>query len=132
VDKVSPAHIVHVIESAERSWTVSKRILTSCKLLFAHACGKKLMYSNPVVGIDITSWMGPRPPVRKRVMLTEEGLCILLKDIEDIDIEIRRFTPHDTRSTAKGPHAQLGRHPGNFRARAQPRSKGSGGHLRRP
>lgn len=87
VDKVSPAHVVHVIESAERSWTVSKRILTSCKQLFAHACGKKLIYSNPALGIDITSLMGPRPPVRKRVMLSEDELCILLKDIEDIGFE---------------------------------------------
>lgn len=87
VDKVSPAHIVHVIESAGRSWTVSKRILTSCKQLFAHACGKKLIYSNPALGIDITALMGPRPPVRKRVMLSEDELRILLKDIEDIGFE---------------------------------------------
>ncbi|MFT3815554.1 MAG: integrase arm-type DNA-binding domain-containing protein [Acidovorax sp.] len=87
VDKVTPAHIVHVIESAERTWTVTKRILTTCTRLFAYACGKKLIYSNPAVGIDFTSLMGTRPPVRKRVMLSEEELCILLKDIEDIGIE---------------------------------------------
>jgi len=87
VDKVTPAHIVHVIESAERTWVVSKRILTTCKMLFAHACGKKLIFSNPVIGIDFEALMGPRPPVRKRVMLTEEELCILLKDIEDIGVE---------------------------------------------
>lgn len=87
VDKIAPAHIVHVIESAERTWTVSKRILTSCKQLFAHACGKKLIHSNPVAGIDLTALMGPRPPVRKRVMLLEEELRTLLKDIEDIGVE---------------------------------------------
>jgi len=87
VDKVTPAHIVHVVVSAERSWTVSKRVLTSCKQLFAHACGKQLIYSNPAIGIDITALLGPRPPVRKRVMLTEEELCILLRDVDDIGIE---------------------------------------------
>jgi len=87
VDKVEPAHIVHVIESAERSWTVSKRLLTSCKMLFAHACGKKLIYSNPAAGIDITALLGSRPPVRKRVMLSEQELRILLKNIDDIGIE---------------------------------------------
>jgi len=87
VDKVSPAHIVHVIESSERSWTVSKRILTSCKMLFSHACGKKLIDVNPTFGIELTALMGPRPPVRKRVMLTEQELRILLNGIEDIGTE---------------------------------------------
>lgn len=87
VDKVTPAHIVHIVESAERSWTVSRRILTSCKLLFAHACGKKLIHTNPAAGIDIRALMGPRPPVRKRVMLSEEELRLLLKDIDDIGLE---------------------------------------------
>lgn len=87
VDKVRPAHIVHALESAQRSWTVSKRILTSCKMLFAHAFGKKLIDTNPAAGIDLVSLKGPRPPVRKRVMLQEAELRTLLKDIEDIGVE---------------------------------------------
>jgi integrase len=87
VRHVTPAEIVHVLESAKRSWTISKRILTSCKLLFAHACGKRLIDSNPAAGIDLVALMGERPPIRKRVMLNEEELRTLLADIEDIGVE---------------------------------------------
>ena len=87
VRHVTPAEIVHVLESAKRSWTISKRILTSSKLLFAHACGKRLIDSNPAAGIDLVAIMGERPPIRKRVMLNEEELRTLLADIEDIGPE---------------------------------------------
>ena len=87
VRQVTPAEIVHVVESAKRSWTISKRILTSCKLLFAHACGKRLIESNPAAGIDFVALMGRRPPVRKRVMLTEAELRTLLANIDDIGVE---------------------------------------------
>ena len=87
VRNVTPADIVHMIESAKRSWTISKRILTSAKLLFAHASGKRLVDINPCVSIDLTALMGPRPPIRKRVMLSEEELRTLLTDIDDIGVE---------------------------------------------
>ena len=87
VRHVTPAEIVHVLESAKRSWTISKRILTSSKLLFAHACGNRLIDSTPAAGIDLVAIMGERPPIRKRVMLNEEELRTLLADIEDIGPE---------------------------------------------
>lgn len=87
VRNVTPGDIVHVIESSKRSWTICKRLLTSTKLLFAHACGKRLIDVNPCVGIDLTALMGARPPIRKRVMLTEDELRLLLKDIDDIGLE---------------------------------------------
>lgn len=87
VRHVTPADIVHVIESSKRSWTICKRLLTSAKLLFAHACGKRLINVNPCVGIDLTALMGARPPIRKRVMLAEDELRALLKDINDIGVE---------------------------------------------
>lgn len=87
VRAITPAEIVHVLESAKRSWTVSKRILTSCKLLFAHACGKRLIDFNPAAGIDLVALMGERPPIRKRVMLSEQELRTLLADIDDIGVE---------------------------------------------
>lgn len=87
VRHVTAADIVHVIESSKRSWTICKRLLTSTKLLFAHACGKRLIDVNPCVGIDLTALMGARPPIRRRVMLTEDELRVLLKDIDDIGPE---------------------------------------------
>ena len=58
VRDVHPADIVHVIESSKRSWTICKRLLTSVKKLFAHACGKRLIDVNPCVGIELTALMG--------------------------------------------------------------------------
>ncbi|WP_025138987.1 site-specific integrase [Achromobacter sp. DH1f] len=87
VDQVQPADVVHMLETANRTWTISKRILTSAKMLFAHACGLRLINVNPVVGIDLVALRGPRPPVRRRVMLTEPELRTLLAGLEDIGTE---------------------------------------------
>lgn len=87
VDQVQPADVVHMLETANRTWTISKRILTSAKMLFAHACGLRLINVNPVVGIDLVALRGPRPPVRRRVMLSEPELRTLLAGIEDIGTE---------------------------------------------
>ncbi|WYX08245.1 Arm DNA-binding domain-containing protein [Achromobacter xylosoxidans] len=59
VDQVQPADVVHMLETANRTWTISKRILTSAKMLFAHACGLRLINVNPVVGIDLVALRGP-------------------------------------------------------------------------
>lgn len=87
VRQVTPTDIVHVLESSGRSWTICKRILTSAKLLFAHACGKRLIDVNPGVGIDLTALMGARPPIRKRVMLSEDELRTLLTGIDGLGAE---------------------------------------------
>lgn len=84
--QVVPADIVHVLESSKRSWTICKRILTSAKQLFGHACGKRLIDYNPCVGVELVALLGARPPVRKRVMLTEDELRTLLKDVNDIGV----------------------------------------------
>jgi integrase len=84
VRKVSAADIVHMIESSKRTWAISKRLLTTVTQLFAHACGKRMIDANPCVGIDLKALMGPRPPVRRRVMLNEEELRSLLADLEDV------------------------------------------------
>ncbi len=42
--------------------------------LFDHACGLTLIATNPCFGIKLTALMGPRPPVRRRVMLDESEL----------------------------------------------------------
>ncbi len=84
--QVVPADIVHVLESSKRSWTICKRILTSAKQLFGHACGKRLIDYNPCVGVELVALMGARPPIRKRVMLTEDELRTLLKDVNDIGL----------------------------------------------
>ncbi|MBX3605811.1 MAG: tyrosine-type recombinase/integrase [Piscinibacter sp.] len=84
--QVAPMDIVHVLEASKRSWTVSKRILTSAKQLFGHACGKRLININPCAGIELPALMGARPPIRKRLMLTEDELRALLKDVDHIGL----------------------------------------------
>lgn len=83
VRKVTPTDIVAAIEDAKRSWTVSKRILTTLSQVFDHACGRRIIAANPCTGIKLTALMGPRPPVRKRLMLTAEELASILPGIDE-------------------------------------------------
>ncbi|MFC5427642.1 tyrosine-type recombinase/integrase [Paraburkholderia denitrificans] len=83
VRDVQAADVVHMIEASGRSWTVSKRILTTATQLFDHAAGKRMIDANPCTGIKLKALKGPRPPVKKRVMLTEGELRILLSDVDN-------------------------------------------------
>jgi integrase len=83
VRDVQAADVVHMIETSDRSWTVSKRILTTVSQLFDHAAGKRMIDANPCTGIKLKAIKGPRPPVKKRVMLTEKELHTLLADVDN-------------------------------------------------
>lgn len=87
VRTITPEEVVDMLERCGRSWTVQKRILTSVGKLFDHAIGRQMIRVNPAAGIKLTALMGPRPPVRKRIMLSEEELRTLLAGIEDIGTE---------------------------------------------
>lgn len=87
VQTITPADIVHLIESTKRSWTINKRILTSVSKLFDHAIGKRLIMINPCAGVKLNALMGPRPTVKRRIMLTELELKSVLASIEDIGQE---------------------------------------------
>jgi integrase len=87
VRAVTPEDIVDMLDRSGRTWTVQKRILTSVSKLFDHAIGRQLIRVNPAGGIKLTALMGPRPPVRKRVMLSEAELRQLLTGIDAIGTE---------------------------------------------
>lgn len=87
VRSASAEHIVDMLEQSGRTWTIQKRILTTASKLFDHAIGRQLVKVNPAAGIKLTALLGPRPPVRKRVMLTEEELRTLLAGIDHIGTE---------------------------------------------
>lgn len=87
VAETTSLDIVDMIKSANRSWTISKRILTATSQLFDHACGLTIIPANPAVGISLKAIKGPRPPVKKRIMLTEDELRKLLPGIDDIGTE---------------------------------------------
>lgn len=83
VRQVKPSQIVHTLEAANRTWTVTKRMLTSFKKIFGHACGLRLIETNPCAGIELTAFKGERPPARKRIMLTATELTALLKNADE-------------------------------------------------
>jgi len=87
VQAITPKDIVNMLDASKRSWTTQKRILTSTKKLFDHAVGKQIITNNPCLGINLKALLGPRPPVRRRVMLSEEELRVLLADIDYIGTE---------------------------------------------
>jgi integrase len=87
VRKVTATDVVDMLTNCKRSWTICKRILTSTSQLFDHACGQQLIVVNPCTGISLRAVIGSRPPVKKRIMLTEEELRALLPAIDDIGTE---------------------------------------------
>lgn len=79
VSQVSSSEIVELIESAKVPWSESRMLLTTARMLFKHACGRKLVYVNPCVGIELTSLLGKRPAVRRRLMLTKAEIEVVFK-----------------------------------------------------
>jgi integrase len=78
VREVESSDIVALIDDCKLTWGESSLLHVTAKCLFTHACGKRLINANPCVGIMISALLGPRPPVRKRLMLTREELHLLL------------------------------------------------------
>lgn len=78
VREVESSDIVALIDDSKLSWGESSLLHITAKCLFTHACGKRLVNANPCVGIMISALLGPRPPVRKRLMLAREELHLLL------------------------------------------------------
>ncbi|HYS68191.1 MAG TPA: integrase family protein [Paraburkholderia sp.] len=82
VRNVLPSDLVYALEHGGRSWSITKKALTTMKLAFRHAVGKRIIDVNPAVGIELTAILGKKPAVRKRLMLTEDELRFLLPDID--------------------------------------------------
>lgn len=78
VREVEPSDIVALIDDSKLTWGESSLLHITAKCLFTHACGKRLVSVNPCVGIMISALLGPRPPVRKRLMLTKKEIQLLL------------------------------------------------------
>lgn len=87
VKDVSAEDIVDMLEKSGRTWAIQRRILGTVGKLFDHAIGRQLIRVNPATGIKLVALLGPRPPVRKRVMLSKEELQHLLSGIDVIGTE---------------------------------------------
>lgn len=81
--KVTSADIIYMLEASGKSWNVCNRVLGTITVLFDHAIGKRVVQTNPTAGIKLRALLGEPPPVRQRLMLTEDELRILLPDIDD-------------------------------------------------
>ncbi|KAF1034257.1 MAG: Prophage integrase IntA [Herbaspirillum frisingense] len=87
VQRITAVDVVAMLTDCNRTWTITKRILTTTSKLFDHACGLQIIASNPCVGIRLSALKGKRPAVRKRVMLTEKELRVLLPGADFIGEE---------------------------------------------
>lgn len=84
---VTPSDIVHMIENTKRTWTINKRILTTASMLFEYALARRMTVFNPCAGIKLRTLLGPRPPIRKRIMLTTGEIRAVLSVIDEIGQE---------------------------------------------
>lgn len=84
VRDVTPADIVDMIEQrGPDGWPVTRRLLTCTRRLFGHAAGKRMINVNPCIGIELTAVIGAKPPVKKRLMLSEDELRTLLVGVDE-------------------------------------------------
>lgn len=78
VSKITPFDMVTLIEDVGATWSESNMLLCTAKMLFRHAAGKKLVSTNPCAGIELNALMGKRPPIKRRLMLSEAELRLVL------------------------------------------------------
>jgi integrase len=87
VEEITGKDIVHMLRDSGDTWTISKRVLTTASKLFEHAAGLHIVHINPCTGVSLTSLFGPRPPVKKRVMLPPDDLRTLLATVDTLGTE---------------------------------------------
>ena len=87
VPDVTSLDVVDMLERSGRTWTMQNRFLTNVTQVFDHAIGRQLIKVNPAAGIKLKALLGPRPPVRKRVMLKDDELRKLLSSVGEIGTE---------------------------------------------
>lgn len=87
VSRVTSIDVVHTLKESGRTWTMTKRLLTTISKVMDHACGLTIIGANPCYGIKMDALMGKRPTVKARKMLTTDDLRILLKDVNFIGRE---------------------------------------------
>lgn len=74
VSDVSAADVVTLIEKSRLGWVEANTLLIVSKEIFRFAAGRKLINTNPVLGIELAAIIGPRPPKKQRLMLSHAEL----------------------------------------------------------
>ena len=78
VREVEAADIVGLIERMGLGWVEANTLLIVQKALFRRAAGKRLINANPALGVELSAIIGPRPEIRKRLMLSQNELRVVL------------------------------------------------------
>jgi len=78
VTQVSALDIVELIEFVDAPWVESRTLLTTARMLFRHAAGRKLVATNPCIGIELSALLGKRPATKRRLMLSRDELLLLM------------------------------------------------------
>ena len=78
VTQITPFDIVAMLEKTDITWSESSMLLCAAKMVFRHAAAKRLIAVNPCTGIELKALLGKRPPIRRRLMLSEDELILLL------------------------------------------------------
>jgi integrase len=78
VGSVGPADVVAELERHDLGWVETFTLWCVLRGIFKHAAGKKIIVASPCAGISLDSVIGKRPEVKKRLMLTDDELHVLL------------------------------------------------------
>lgn len=78
VRDVTAGDIVGQIERIKAGWVELFTLWCVLKAIFKHATGKKVIDFNPCAGVVLESIIGKRPEVRKRLMLSDDEIHILM------------------------------------------------------
>lgn len=84
VADITSIDVVHTLKQIDRTWLMTKRMLTTISKIMDHACGLTIIPANPCTGIKLTALMGARPPVKPRTMLTQQELAKLLSSADEV------------------------------------------------
>ncbi len=85
VQSVAPADVVAQIERVKAGWVELFTLWCALRGIFKHAAGKKLIVASPCAGIQLEAVIGKRPEKRKRLMLTDEEIAVLMN--ADMNLE---------------------------------------------
>lgn len=78
VRSVAPADVVAQIERVKAGWVELFTLWCTLRGIFKHAAGKKLIVVSPCAGIQLEAIIGKRPEKRKRLMLVDEEIVVLM------------------------------------------------------
>jgi integrase len=78
VSDVSAADVIAQIERVKVGYVERFTLWVVLNAIFKHATGKKMLERNPCAGINLSSIIGKRPEIRKRLMLEAAELTVLL------------------------------------------------------